>query len=258
MNDTPDYDDAALTEAADRLAEQARALREQHAQQAADTERQLNEARALVARLEQAALSARGGAYSVDAEAQRMEQRAANYRGAVRLRAQAAEFDQTARDLAAEAEALRGQDASYRERLKQVTAQREQAQTALDAAREAADVAGIAAHTATIGACEQAATALEAQRRPGLERLAAIGAPDGDGELHRALQNAANCRRHVENSLNQADPDRPAAVLARERELTAAALVALAADAAVGRPQQPSSVMLGPDGHSATLARRLG
>lgn len=254
--DTDPYGDAALLEAADQLEAQARDTREQSAREAEDTERQLTEARALVARLEQSARQVRGGAYGVNARADQLEQRAANYRAAVRLRGQAAGFDQAAEDLCAEAEALREQDAAYVGRLAAIEAQRAQAEVALTAARTAADVVSIAANTATISACAQAAESLEAQRRPGLDRLAAIGGEDGAGELSKALREAANCRWHVENSLNQADPQRPSAVLARERELTARAVESVAAEATAKRGNR--TVQIGPDGRGATVIARRG
>src|SRR5581483_9447361 len=167
-------DDDALIETSERLERQARETRDRAAQEADDAQRQLTEARALVARLEQSVRSAHG----VNARALELEQRAANFRGAVRLRAQAAQFDQAAADLTAEAEGLRAQERGYGERIGQVAAQRAQAQAALQEARAAADVAGIAAATATIGACEQAEASLTEQRHPLLERLAAIGDPD--------------------------------------------------------------------------------
>src|SRR5581483_3561104 len=130
-------DDDALIETSERLERQARETRDRAAQEADDAQRQLTEARALVARLEQSVRSARGGAYGVNARALELEQRAANFRGAVRLRAQAAQFDQAAADLTAEAEGLRAQERGYGERIGQVAAQRAQAQAALQEARSA-------------------------------------------------------------------------------------------------------------------------
>lgn len=261
---TVDYDDpAALTEAADQLEAQARDTREQSAQQIADLERQLAETRAEVERLDRAARNAQGANYSVEAEAKRLEYCANAYRGAVRLREQAAALDQTAEALTAEAEQLREQDAGYGERLEQVNKQREQAQAALEAAREAADVASIASATATISACEQAAQSLTEQRRPGLDRLAAIGDQDGPGELREALRTAAGNRRNAEDWLDQADPQRPSAIrarqvaqLERERALTLAALESVAAEATKKRGNR--TVQIGPDGRAASVIARRG
>ena len=114
-------------------------------------------------------------------------------------------------DLYAEIETLAATITGLSGRLEDLGVDREDLGVQLAGAREAGDVDGVVAARARMTAVDEVAAALENQKRVAEQRVVAIGAPDGDGELGQAERLVVGLRTQQRQVLNQLDPERPEA-----------------------------------------------
>lgn len=147
-------------------------------------------------------------ATNTDRSADPVEQRALLLQAAEDIAEAIPAVESRAGDLYAEIETLGSTITGLRGRLDELGVDREEAGVQLAGAREAGDVDGVVAARARMTAIDEVTASLESQKRAAEQRVVAIGAPDGDGELGQAERLVVGLRGQQRQVFNQLYPDR--------------------------------------------------